>query len=90
MASFPHDSSTAFFADGFSSMEQLATGFLPNKAFKKTGEDDVLFVTGLIVSAQGFDLSWGVGWAAFGKNVIQPALCLAVALLIGMPVEQTK
>jgi predicted permease len=53
-------------------------------------EGTALFVTGLIVSAQRFDLSWGVGWAVFGKNVIQPALCLAVALLIGMPVEQTK
>jgi len=49
-----------------------------------------LFVTGLIVSAQRFHLNWGVGWAVFGKNVIQPALCLAVALLLGMPVEQTK
>jgi predicted permease len=53
-------------------------------------EGTALFVTGLIVSAQRFDLSWGVGWAVFGKNVIQPALCLAVALLVGMPVEQTK
>src|SRR6266436_6382287 len=53
-------------------------------------EGTALFVTGLIVSAQRFDLSWGVGWAVFGKNVIQPALCLAVALLIGVPVEQTK
>jgi len=50
-------------------------------------EGTALFVTGLIVSAQRFDLSWGVGWAVFGKNVIQPALCLAVALLVGMPVE---
>jgi predicted permease len=53
-------------------------------------EGTALFVTGLIVSAQRFDLNWGVGWAVFGKNVAQPALCLAVALLIGMPVEQTK
>ena len=53
-------------------------------------EGTALFVTGLIVSAQRFELSWSVGWAVFGKNVIQPALCLAVALLIGMPVEQTK
>jgi NAD(P)-dependent dehydrogenase (short-subunit alcohol dehydrogenase family) len=27
--------STAFFADGFSSIEQLVPGFLPNKAVKK-------------------------------------------------------
>jgi predicted permease len=25
-----------------------------------------------------------------GKNVIQPALCLAVALLLGMPLEETR
>src|SRR6266403_4367149 len=53
-------------------------------------EGTALFVTGLIVSAQRFNLNWGVGWAVVGKNVIQPALCLAVALLVGMPVEQTK
>jgi hypothetical protein len=35
---YSHDYSTAFFADGFSSMEQLATGFLPNKAVRKTGK----------------------------------------------------
>ena len=50
-------------------------------------EGTASFVTGLIASAQRFNLKWGVGWSVFGKNVIQPALCLAVALLIGMPVE---
>src|SRR5258705_1923338 len=49
-----------------------------------------LFVTGLITSAQRFNLNWGVGWAVLGKNVIQPALCLAVALLLGMPLEETR
>jgi malonate transporter and related proteins len=53
-------------------------------------EGTALFVTGLIVSAQRFSVSWGVGWAVLGKNVIQPALCLAVALLVGMPIEQTR
>ena len=53
-------------------------------------EGTALFVTGLIVSAQRLNLNWSVGWAVLGKNVIQPALCLAVALLVGMPVEQTK
>jgi malonate transporter len=53
-------------------------------------EGSALFVTGLIVSAQRFGVSWGVGWAVLGKNVIQPALCLAVALLLGMPMEQTR
>ena len=32
---YSHDYSTAFFADGFSSMEQLVPGFLPNKAVKE-------------------------------------------------------
>ena len=53
-------------------------------------EGTALFVTGLIVSAQRFSLNWGVGWAVLGKNVIQPALCLAVALLLGIPLEQTR
>ncbi|MDB6016636.1 MAG: Auxin Efflux Carrier [Pedosphaera sp.] len=53
-------------------------------------EGTALFVTGLIASAQRFNLNWGVGWAILGKNVIQPALCLAIALLVGMPLEQTR
>jgi malonate transporter len=42
------------------------------------------------VSAQRFRVTWGVGWVVLGKNVIQPALCLAVALLLRMPLEQTR
>jgi predicted permease len=53
-------------------------------------EGTALFVTGLIASAQRFNLNWGVGWAVLGKNVLQPALCLAIALLLGMPLEQTR
>jgi predicted permease len=53
-------------------------------------EGTALFVTGLIASAQRFNLNWGVVWAVLGKNVIQPALCLAVALLLGMPLQQTR
>jgi malonate transporter and related proteins len=53
-------------------------------------EGTALFVTGLIASAQHFGVSWGVGWAFLGKNVVQPALCLAIALLLGMPKEQTR
>jgi len=41
-----------------------------------TTEGTALFVTGLIASAQRFNLNWSVGWALLGKNVIQPALCL--------------
>jgi len=53
-------------------------------------EGTALFVTGLTASALRFNLHWGVGWAVLGKNVLQPALCLAVALLFGMPLEQTR
>jgi len=53
-------------------------------------EGTALFVTGLIASAQRFNLNWSVGWAVLGKNVLQPALCLAVALLLGMPTEQIR
>jgi len=53
-------------------------------------EGTALFVTGLIASAQRFNLNWGVGWAVLGKNVLQPGLCLAVAVLLGMPLEQTR
>src|SRR5882724_4049976 len=53
-------------------------------------EGTALFVTGLITSAQRFNMNWGVGCAVLGKNVIQPALCLAMALLLGMPLEETR
>jgi malonate transporter len=55
-----------------------------------TTEGTALFVTGLIASAQRFNLNWAVGWAVLVKGVIQPALCLAVALLLRMPLEQTR
>ena len=53
-------------------------------------EGTALFVTGLIVSAQRFNLDWGVGWAVLAKNVLQPALCFVVVLLFGMPLEQSR
>jgi predicted permease len=53
-------------------------------------EGTALFVTGLIVSAQRFTLNWSVGWAVLAKNAIQPALCLAAVLPLGMPLEQTR
>jgi malonate transporter and related proteins len=49
-----------------------------------------LFLTGLVVSAQRFTLSWGVGWSVFAKTLLQPALCLGVARLVGLPLEQTR
>ena len=53
-------------------------------------EGTALFVTGLIVSAQRFTLNWSVGWAVLAKNVIQPALCLAVVFPLAMPLEQIR
>jgi predicted permease len=53
-------------------------------------EGTALFVTGLIVSAQRFTLDWSVGWAVLGKNVIQPALCLAVMFPLAVPLQQTR
>ena len=49
-----------------------------------------LFLTGLVVSAQRFNFSWGVGWSVLGKTLLQPALCLGAARLAGLPVEQTR
>jgi malonate transporter and related proteins len=53
-------------------------------------EGTALFVTGLIASAQRFRMDWGVIWSVIGKNVIQPALCLGVALLLSTPLEEAK
>jgi predicted permease len=53
-------------------------------------EGTALFVTGLIVSAQRFTLNWSVVWAVIAKNVIQPALCLAVVFPLAIPREQTR
>ncbi|MEI9974968.1 MAG: AEC family transporter [Ignavibacteriota bacterium] len=53
-------------------------------------EGTALFVTGLIASAQRFRMDWGVGWAVAGKGILQPALCLAIALLLNTPIEETR
>jgi predicted permease len=65
----------------------------PDKSLTILGnatEATTLFVTGLIASAQRFNLDWGVDWAILGKNLFQLALCVAVTLLLGMPLEQTR
>jgi predicted permease len=49
-----------------------------------------LFLTGLVVSAQRFEMTWGVTWAVFVKNILQPALCLGIARLLGLPLELTR
>ena len=53
-------------------------------------EGTALFVTGLIASAQRFQLDLGAAWAVLGKNVFQPASCLAVALLLGVPLSEAR
>jgi malonate transporter and related proteins len=49
-----------------------------------------LFLTGLVVSAQRFNLNWGVGWSVFAKNLVQPALCLAASHLVNLSPEATR
>jgi predicted permease len=44
----------------------------------------------LLVSAQRFNLSWSVGGSFLGKTLLQPALCLGVARVVGLPLEQTR
>jgi predicted permease len=46
-----------------------------------------LFLTGLIVSAHKFSFDLAVILGALSKNVIQPALCLGIGMLIGMPLD---
>jgi predicted permease len=49
-----------------------------------------LFLTGLIVSAQRFQLNGRVIAAVVAKNVAQPALCLVIAWAIGLSVVETR
>jgi malonate transporter len=49
-----------------------------------------LFLTGLVLSAQRFRLSWSVGWSVVGKTLLQPALCLGAARAVGLTAEQTR
>jgi malonate transporter and related proteins len=49
-----------------------------------------LFVTGLILSAQRFRLSWNVALATIVTNIIQPLLAFAIAYLLGAPVAIMK
>ena len=47
-----------------------------------------LFLTGLVVSAQAFRLSRAVIFSVLGKNIVQPAFCLLIATIAGLPPEQ--
>ena len=49
-----------------------------------------LFLTGLIVSAQKFTLDWRVLVAVLAKNILQPLLCLGLALALSLPVDQAR
>jgi predicted permease len=49
-----------------------------------------LFLTGLVVSAQRFDLKWNVAWSVVGKTLLQPALCLGAARAAGLPLDQAR
>ena len=49
-----------------------------------------LFLTGLIVSAQRFSLDGRAIAAVVAKNLLQPALCLAIAWMIGLSVVETR
>ena len=49
-----------------------------------------LFLTGLIVSAQRFSLDGRVIAALVAKNLLQPALCLGIAWMIGLSVVETR
>lgn len=49
-----------------------------------------LFLTGLIVSAQRFTLDGRVIAAVVAKNLLQPALCLGVAWMMGLSLLDTR
>ncbi len=49
-----------------------------------------LFLTGLIVSAQRFSLDARVMAAIAAKNLLQPALCLALAWIFGLSTVETR
>jgi malonate transporter and related proteins len=49
-----------------------------------------LFLTGLIVSAQRFRLDGRVIAAIAAKNLLQPAVCLGVAWIVGLSVVETR
>jgi malonate transporter and related proteins len=49
-----------------------------------------LVLTGLVVSAQPFDMGPSTLFAVFLKNVLQPVIALALCLLIHVPTEQMR
>jgi malonate transporter and related proteins len=53
-------------------------------------DGSALVLTGLVVSAQAFELTGGTLVAVLLKNAAQPALALAAAKLMRLPVEQIR
>jgi malonate transporter and related proteins len=49
-----------------------------------------LVLTGLVVSAQRFEIGAGALFAVFLKNALQPAIALGACLLFHLPAEQTR
>jgi predicted permease len=53
-------------------------------------DGSALVLTGLVVSAQAFEIGSDTLIAVFLKNALQPAIALGIALLIRLPIEQTR
>jgi malonate transporter and related proteins len=59
-------------------------------AIGTASDGTALVLTGLVVSAQMFKISGSALFAVLLKNAIQPALALALACSLHLPVEQTR
>ena len=53
-------------------------------------DGSALVLTGLVVSAQEFEIGWSALIAVFLKNVLQPAIAAGVCLLLHLPTEQMR
>jgi predicted permease len=53
-------------------------------------DGSALVLTGLVVSAQRFEIGGNTLIAVFLKNALQPALALGIAMLIHLSIEQTR
>jgi malonate transporter len=49
-----------------------------------------LFVTGLVLSAQRFRLTWNTALATAAANILRPLMALAVCLALGVGVDDSK
>ena len=53
-------------------------------------DGSALVLTGLVVSAQRFEIGGNTLIAVFLKNALQPVLALGIAMLIHLSIEQTR